>query len=408
MNLRVSTVSAAVLAATLTATSCAIGEEAGVEESPLAPTETQAQYAEPELPVTARGELLQSELFTELSPGITTRSADSQRIIYRSTSGLDGSATEVSGAVFVPQGAPPEGGWPVISYAHGTTGVAPECGPSQYPDMLGQAARINSLLDSGYAVVATDYEGLGGSRGDTAHPYLEPATAAYNVIDAVRAARAANDAIGKRWGAVGVSQGGQAVWAASEQADDYGAGLEFAGSVAISPAADLTPIAEPEPPWALDLFQLALLPYVIAGFQAADPSVEFDDYLRGGLTGGFGALETCVRDNWLNSALALLQSSPEDVGPFTDDATDAVREWLDDIALPRGTSDGPLLVLYGDRDTVVPPEWTARAVQRACEAGTVVEEVLIPGADHFNLNGTQEVLEWLDARLRGVPAISTC
>ncbi|MCW4355988.1 lipase family protein [Hoyosella sp. YIM 151337] len=391
-------------AALLALPACTIGD-VDDDASPFAPTETQAEYAESDVEVDERGAVLEAAPFADLDAGIASRVSEAQRITYRSTSGLSGGPSEVTGAVFVPNGPAPESGWPVVSYAHGTTGVAPECGPSQYPDMLGQAARINSLLDRGYAVVASDYEGLGAGGP---HPYLEPATAAFNVIDAVRAAREVNDALSAQWLAVGVSQGGQAAWAASEQAEAYGTGLEFLGAVALAPAADLTPIAEPDPPWELDLFQLGLLPYVLAGFQAADPSVDLDDYLRGPLAGGFGALEACTHDGWLNSALTLMQSSRDDIGPFTEDATTAIRQWLDDIALPRHVSDGPLLVLYGDRDAVVPPAWTAQAVRNACDLGTPVEEVVVPGADHFNLNGTQEVLDWLDNRLRGVDPISTC
>src|ERR1700752_2482310 len=52
-------------------------------------------------------------------------------MVYRSISGVTGSPTVVSGAVFVPPGDPPPGGWPVIGYAHGTVGVTPDCAPTQ-------------------------------------------------------------------------------------------------------------------------------------------------------------------------------------------------------------------------------------------------------------------------------------
>ena len=93
---------------------------------------------------------------------------------------------EVSGAFFVPRGTPPENGWPVISLAHGTTGIGHDCGPSRQPDLMGYAPMIQSFLADKYAVALTDYEGLGESGS---HPYLEPRTAAFNTIDAVRAMR---------------------------------------------------------------------------------------------------------------------------------------------------------------------------------------------------------------------------
>ncbi|MGB3099856.1 MAG: hypothetical protein WBB30_11260 [Solirubrobacterales bacterium] len=37
----------------------------------------------------------------------------------------------VSGSISVPEGNAPKGGWPVISWAHGTTSVADVCTPSK-------------------------------------------------------------------------------------------------------------------------------------------------------------------------------------------------------------------------------------------------------------------------------------
>jgi hypothetical protein len=44
-----------------------------------------------------------------------------QLVLYRST-GVRGKAVAVSGTVSIPKGHAPKGGWPVITYAHGTTG----------------------------------------------------------------------------------------------------------------------------------------------------------------------------------------------------------------------------------------------------------------------------------------------
>lgn len=54
--------------------------------------------------------------------------AQGTRILYTSTSGLDQkSKVEVSGAVFLPKGDPPQGGWPLVSWSHGTVGIADRC-----------------------------------------------------------------------------------------------------------------------------------------------------------------------------------------------------------------------------------------------------------------------------------------
>src|SRR3954454_22067704 len=42
-------------------------------------------------------------------------------VLYRSI-GIDGKPVAVSGTITVPKGTPPKGGWPVVTWAHGTTG----------------------------------------------------------------------------------------------------------------------------------------------------------------------------------------------------------------------------------------------------------------------------------------------
>ena len=148
--------------------------------------------------------------------------AEAVHVVYRSTSGAGDAGTEVSGVVFIPKGDPPEGGWPIVSVAHGTTGVTDECAPSLYPNLLGTIGTVAPFLERGMVVAVTDYEGI-GTPGS--HPYLDPDAAAHNVIDAVRAARNVVPSAGTRWAAIGNSQGGQAVWAAAERGD-YGDGLD--------------------------------------------------------------------------------------------------------------------------------------------------------------------------------------
>ena len=48
------------------------------------------------------------------------------RILYHSRS-LDQRDIAVSGIVLAPSGEPPSGGWPVLAWAHGTTGIEDSC-----------------------------------------------------------------------------------------------------------------------------------------------------------------------------------------------------------------------------------------------------------------------------------------
>ena len=79
--------------------------------------------------VPAPGALLRSE---PLPAALALdNAAKSLRILYSSTDGIDGKTPiAVSGALYMPKGAPPAGGWPVVAWAHGTVGAAAVCAPS--------------------------------------------------------------------------------------------------------------------------------------------------------------------------------------------------------------------------------------------------------------------------------------
>ena len=86
----------------------------------------------------------------------------------------------------------------MITYAHGTTGIADQCAPSRDgPARARQATstRCSGWLKAGYAVVRTDYEGL-GTPG--VHPYLIGRSEGRGVLDIVRAARQLDPRIGKQ------------------------------------------------------------------------------------------------------------------------------------------------------------------------------------------------------------------
>ena len=57
-------------------------------------------------------------------------SAARNYLVHYNSRGPDGSDVVVSGTIAIPAGNPPAGGWPIITWTHGTTGFAPECAPS--------------------------------------------------------------------------------------------------------------------------------------------------------------------------------------------------------------------------------------------------------------------------------------
>ena len=184
------------------------------------------------------------------------KAASTKLVLYTSKT-PQGKRVAVSGSVSVPKGKPPKGGWPVISYAHGTTGTADVCAPSRNRAGDPGEAYIsyvdpeqNDWLKAGYAVVRTDYQGL-GTPGP--HPYLIGDAEGHSVLDMVRAARQLESRIGKRFLIAGHSQGGHAALFAAGEAKTYVPDLRLRGTVAYAPASHLkrpgraAPLADQRP-----------------------------------------------------------------------------------------------------------------------------------------------------------------
>ena len=152
--------------------------------------------------------------------------AKAHRVLYRSTE-PDGSPIAVSGVVIIPSGSPPPGGWPIVAWAHPTSGIVPRCAPSLAIFLFQQIAGSKTLLEHGYAIAATDYPGL-GTAGP--HPYLVGESEARAVIDSVRAARSfpglENSSRFVVWGH---SQGGQAALFTGMIAKRYAPELQLLG-----------------------------------------------------------------------------------------------------------------------------------------------------------------------------------
>lgn len=351
-----------------------------------------------------RGTLISSNVKKDLSSAVADRVGEVRTVVYRSVSGYDGEASEVSGTMFVPPGAPPDGGWPVISYAHATTGLTEDCGPSLSPDLLGYANALVAVVESGFAVAMTDFQGLGHAG---VHPYLEPRTAAFNVIDAVRALRETFPDVSTQWLAVGTSQGGQAAWAANEYSRDYGADLDFRGSVSLAPPADITGFAQAAQTQELTAAQMVFLPLIVNGLKVTHPDLVEDNYVRGPAAKNMYAFMSCTASDAEKQELGSQLDSSQ-VTPVSQEATDQLATWLAENSLPQRGASGPMLVINGSDDDLVLPEWVAAAVSRACAMGDTVLHREMSGQAHADVDGGNSMYQWMIDRFTDSAAPSNC
>ncbi|MFE6864748.1 alpha/beta hydrolase family protein [Nocardia sp. NPDC057668] len=328
-------------------------------------------------------------------------------VLYRSVN-MQGQPVAVSGTVAVPEGTPPPGGWPLISWAHGTTGVADVCAPSRDtgPDFPAHAytALVRDtqarLIAAGYAVAQTDYQGL-GTAGE--HGYLIGDTEMRAVADMALAARAVAPEIGTRWASVGHSQGGQAAIYTAARAQGWAPGLELLGAVAEAPASHqglialAGPLAGTTGASPLPQVSNAFLPLMIRGAQTVAEVDPARFLAPEGLELLPQADTRCIDglrepDSWAGRPLSALFRAGAD--------TTALGAVLNDNDASNLTYTVPVLVVQGTGDTVVPPAGTDAMVAQQRLTGQPVEYRDYPGVDHRGIlaAANDDVVAWLDSR----------
>ena len=315
------------------------------------------------------------------------------RIMYHSTD-AEGEDRAVTGLVSYPEGEAPDGGWPVVSWAHGTTGIATMCAPSR-GDSTAPGFGIEGVH------VATDYIGL-GPVGEL-HPYLSRLSEGNSVIDAVRAARNVEAAgAGERWLSIGASQGGHGAMAAAELAADHAPELELVGTVAIAPGAVFD-----QSYGMIDAVVVEVIKAIaLYGAPSDHPEIDPADYFTPeALAGAEAVMESACLGEITSAMLPLrplFANDPATTEPFASAMTANDVGFVD--------VDAPLFLLAGTADTTVVPERVDDLFARLCETGQVTEYLVVEGADHGTV-GTipaEQITAWMQDRLDGVDPVDSC
>ncbi|CCH29618.1 hypothetical protein BN6_22980 [Saccharothrix espanaensis DSM 44229] len=302
------------------------------------------------------------------------RTAVAHRIRYQGV-GYDGAGREVSGSVFVPEG---DGPWPVVSFAHGTTGLSDAAAPSRAGLTRRERELVEGWLAAGYVVAATDYEGL-ATPGP--HPYLNGEAVADDVIDVVRAAHGLGLALRDQWLAVGFSQGGHAALFTGLVATRYAPELDFRGTIALAPPVHIPQIvhrqtADDDAPVTI------LVPFLLAGLRVTHPG--FD--ARGLLTERGAQLVALAEHATLFEVYrATAALTNRDLGTTGLAGRPGVAEVLESCRVPVARLDRPVLIVAGDADEIVPLDVVRRYAAELRAAGADVSLVAHEGARHADL-----------------------
>jgi pimeloyl-ACP methyl ester carboxylesterase len=342
-------------------------------------------------------------------PFMIPGAAKAERILYSSTSGVDKTPVTVSGTLFVPEGDMPEGGWPVISFGHGTVGIADICAPSWAGRSWRDVAYISRWLSEGFAVVASDYQGI-GTPGR--HPYIDGPSGGYSIIDAARAIVGEGTDFSNQVVFVGQSQGGPAVLTASALAGDYAPDLNVLGTVATGAALiDVSLIAdvagtrpeiedEPDPVSAVLLYMaLALdglpepVPPEVTLTEKALPVLELAKF-------------HCVYALEYDTLMADL--SMKDT--LTPEGWKALASQRDTLVPPPTGYTTPIFLGTGDMDIDAAPELQEAMYDMLCEGGAAVQHHIYKGFDHSTAvnESLKDSVPFVRRLMQGEPEPGTC
>ncbi|MDF2733321.1 MAG: secretory lipase [Desertimonas sp.] len=326
------------------------------------------------------------------------------RIMYLSQN-VAGAPIVVTGLVSVPDDIAPFGGFPVLLYGHGTTGMADTCAPSvaidndnAFGDYDGEFNGVAGTANA-WVTVATDYEGLGGPGP---HPFIVGVSEGRGMLDAGRAAgQIPGVYLSDTTAITGFSQGGHAALWAAQLAAEWMPERTIIGTVVGAPASDPAALAS----WAASQPELSALSVgLVAGLATTYP--EAQAALGQVLTpSGIELVEawgtTHCFDQQVDVPGPFVAADPGTLEPFASLLT----------ANTAGTTatSAPMLIFHGDADERIPVVHSDALLARLCATGQVVERRLLPGGFHVNSGINLDAIAWLDGLAAGTTTpISSC
>jgi hypothetical protein len=319
----------------------------------------------------------------------------------------------VTGLVVVPPGTPPVGGWPVVSWAHGTVGTNGSNAPSNNPAT--DVPEINNMLAAGWEVTATDYLGMGNTvkanhlkptKGPL--PYLVGVSAARNTLDIVKAVQGSSTFNASlNYVVWGHSEGGQTAMFALNIASSYAPSLQLKGVLALAPPSNfptLLPSVEATSNW-------PFLFLAVGGYQSAYGKSVANVKLVLTKTGNKD-LKLLKKATLLTTGVTVLTQGFSSVFTFGIGAS-LPASWQtlvnkNDPGLFTSATPVPLDIVSGDQDALVIPSTTNMLANELCALGPPqdLERWLYAGLGHSGIVGSDTIgdyVAWTAQRFAGTP-----
>lgn len=305
----------------------------------------------------------------------------------------------VTGLVIVPDKSAPSGGYPIVTWGHGTNGMTNKCAPSLNPTTA--VPLTNQLLDQGWEVTASDYQGEGTPPG--LMPYLVGDSAAYNTIDIVRAAQhlaaahASTAYVG--WGH---SEGGQTAMFVLKDGPSYAPDLQLKGVVAGAPPSQFG---------------------LIYDFLKTSPYRYYLLMAAGGFNAGYGNQAAPLALVLTKKGFALLPelkkgcsdylgklaksyktSEVVKTNPFEVPAWKTVLTENDPGSFTTAAP-SPLLIIHGGSDQEIPTVSSQLLAQHLCGVGQDLERWVYPSESHAGVinPSAADMIHWMRDRFADGP-----
>ncbi|MCS5711500.1 alpha/beta fold hydrolase [Candidatus Berkiella aquae] len=335
---------------------------------------------------------------------------------------------------------------PIIAWAHGTTGTAQNCGPSQILDPaqpLNQyflpngnswsdygLPAMKAFIDAGYVIVASDYQGLGAGGK---HQYAVAATQARDVINSIRAASLLPEVkVGSKAVIYGWSQGGGAVIAAaglSDYVNQKGTAkdnIEIIGVVAMAPydlavtfpnkkvdATEATTyLNQLSAQFSTNIFNFTHYAQNVWGMVAAFPNLQLNDIFT---DEGAKIVNEVLERKCMHAATDTFNFAygKEYKNLLRSDIKNAsawIEAYQKSSVMPVKPM-APIIIYYGTDDTTVPPVMGKLYAEQMCQLGANITRVQLSGnQNHFTTPEKAEPLyiQWVADRFAGKEAVNGC
>lgn len=360
------------------------------------------------LPAGNPGDIIRQQS-ARAGPPSSRQLADAWQVLYQSSNAL-GEAVAVSGAILVPRQGD-RSRMPIIGFAPGTQGPAFRCAPSR---MINKGAyyeqpAINDMLERGYAVAITDYEGYQPQPQTT---YIIGRAMGAALLDVVRAAQrlpAAGLSASAPVILRGYSQGGGASLWAGEMHSGYAPELAVRGIAAGGVPANLAQVALP-----LDGADgFGVLFYALLGQDNAYPELSLEPFLNDAGRELATALhqDKCILE-LLQDLSGLTLAEVTDINPLNLARFQRIAE----NELGTGQLQVPVFQYHEEQDGLVAFDQAAALRVRYCSAGVPVQwQSMDTGGTsgvirHINLvfRGNTAVNQFIEQRLSGTPPVNNC